>query len=92
MVSKFVEDKDGIFNIQFSFFLQLLHSSDDFSGKTSDFEFFILLDIEQNNDFLSSNGFVFFDIVHYEFLTDEDIDLFKFVSSKFDGSFFFELL
>ena len=59
MVSKFVEDKDGIFNIQFSFFLQLLHSSDDFSGETSDFEFFILLDIEQNTK-LNKNYMTFY--------------------------------
>jgi hypothetical protein len=48
--SEFVEDKDRVFHIDFSLFLQLLHSCDDFPCESSYFELFVLKDIQQDTE------------------------------------------
>ena len=48
--SKMVEDEDRIFNVDFSFLFQLLHSGDDFSSISSDLKLFVLADVKQDTE------------------------------------------
>jgi hypothetical protein len=50
--SELIKNKDRILHIDFSFFLEFLHSGHNLSGKSSNFKFLILPHVEKNTELL----------------------------------------
>lgn len=89
-LSELVKDEDMVIDTNFSFLLEFLNSCDDLSGKSSDFQFLVLSDVEQYDNSFSSNGFVLLDICVDKLLINDDIAFVKFIICNFNGTFFLE--
>jgi hypothetical protein len=48
LLSELVEDDDSVIDVNFGFFLQLLHSCGNLSGESSYLKLFVLADVQQN--------------------------------------------